>query len=127
MIEGLTGFPPDLLLLQAFTGLALGAVYVLLAVGLSLIFGLLGVVNFAHGAFYMVGAYTAVVVVAAGGDFWACLLAAPVLVAGLGLLVGRGRIQRCAFWAKPARRNSALWVNCTVQSPVWGESSAIAG
>ena len=94
MIEGLTGFPPDLLLLQAFTGLALGAVYVLLAVGLSLIFGLLGVVNFAHGAFYMVGAYAAVVVVAAGGDFWACLLAAPVLVAGLGLLVERTLIRR---------------------------------
>ena len=50
-------YPLNLLLLQAFTGLALGAVYVLLATGLSLIFGLLTVVNFAHGAFFMVGAY----------------------------------------------------------------------
>lgn len=41
----------DLVLLQLFTGLALGAIYVLLAVGLSLIFGMLTVVNFAHGAF----------------------------------------------------------------------------
>ena len=51
------GYPLDLLALQAFTGLALGAVYVLLATGLSLIFGLLGIVNFAHGAFFMLGAY----------------------------------------------------------------------
>ena len=47
----------NLLALQLFTGLALGAVYVLLAVGLSLIFGMLTVVNFAHGAFFMLGAY----------------------------------------------------------------------
>lgn len=88
------GFPPDLLLLQAFTGLALGAVYVLLAVGLSLIFGMLTVVNFAHGAFFMLGAYAGVIVLAAGGDFWACLLAAPVLVAGVGLLAERFLVRR---------------------------------
>ena len=58
------GFPSmtlDLLALQLFTGLALGAIYVLLAIGLSLIFGMLTVVNFAHGAFYMVGAYVGAV------------------------------------------------------------------
>ncbi len=52
-------YPPDLLALQAFAGLALGAVYVLLALGLSLIFGMLGVVNFAHGALFALGAYVA--------------------------------------------------------------------
>ena len=51
------GITPQLLALQLFTGLALGAIYVLLAVGLSLIFGMLTVVNFAHGAFFMLGAY----------------------------------------------------------------------
>ena len=51
----MSGITFDLLALQMFTGLALGSVFVLLAVGLSLIFGLLTVVNFAHGAFYMVG------------------------------------------------------------------------
>ena len=47
----------DLFLLQLFTGLALGSIYVLLALGLSLIFGLLNIVNFAHGQFFMLGAY----------------------------------------------------------------------
>ena len=47
----------NLLGLQLFAGLALGCVYVLLAIGLSLIFGMLTVVNFAHGAFFMLGAY----------------------------------------------------------------------
>jgi branched-chain amino acid transport system permease protein len=46
-----------LLLQQAMTGLALGAIYVLSALGLSLIFGMLNIVSFAHGAFFMVGAY----------------------------------------------------------------------
>ena len=45
---------PSLLALQLVTGIALGAVYALLAIGLSLIFGMLTVVNFAHGAFFMV-------------------------------------------------------------------------
>ena len=48
---------PSLIALQLVTGIALGAVYALLAVGLSLIFGMLTVVNFAHGAFFMVGAF----------------------------------------------------------------------
>ena len=82
-------YPPDLLLLQAFTGLALGAVYVLLATGLSLIFGLLGVVNFAHGAFYMLGAYAGLFLFAATGNFWLCLVGVPLLVGACGLLVQR--------------------------------------
>jgi branched-chain amino acid transport system permease protein len=53
----MAGMSFDLIALQLFTGLALGAIYVLFAIGLSLIFGMLTVVNFAHGAFYMVGAY----------------------------------------------------------------------
>ena len=57
-VDGLT---PELIALQAFTGLALGAIYVLLALGMSLVFGMLTVVNFAHGAFYMLGAYAGLV------------------------------------------------------------------
>ena len=55
----MSGLTLDLLLLQVVTGVALGSVFVLLAIGLSLIFGMLTIVNFAHGAFYMVGAYMA--------------------------------------------------------------------
>ena len=82
-------YPPSLLALQAFTGLALGAVYVLLATGLSLIFGLLQVVNFAHGAFFMVGAYAGVFLFGMTGNFWLCLVGVPVLVGLGGLAVER--------------------------------------
>ena len=90
----LLGFPLELLALQAFTGLALGAVYVLLAVGLSLIFGMLTVVNFAHGAFYMLGAYAGVFLMAAGGNFWVCLIGVPLIVGSIGLLVERFLVRR---------------------------------
>ena len=83
------GLTPDLIALQLFTGLALGAVYVLLSIGLSLIFGMLTVVNFAHGAFYMVGAYVGLYVLMLGGDFWVALVVVPIAVGLLGLVVER--------------------------------------
>jgi len=89
-VEGIT---PELLALQAFTGLALGAIYVLLALGMSLLFGMLTVVNFAHGAFYMLGAYAGLVVLGLGGSFWACLVLAPVMVGMIGLVVERFLIR----------------------------------
>ncbi len=79
----------NLLLLQAFTGFALGAIYVLLAVGLSLIFGLLTVVNFAHGAFFAVGAYVGVFIFGLTGNFWLALVGVPLAVGLLGLVVER--------------------------------------
>jgi len=79
----------DLFALQLFTGLALGSIFVLLAIGLSLIFGLLNVVNFAHGAFYMIGAYAGVFFLGLTGNFWVTLLAVPLTVAVLGLGVER--------------------------------------
>ncbi len=79
----------DLVVAQLFTGLALGTVFVLLSTGLSVIFGMLGVVNFAHGAFYMVGAYAGVFVLGLSGNFWLALVAAPVLVGLLGMAVER--------------------------------------
>lgn len=81
--------PLNLLLLQLFTGLALGSVFVLLAVGLSLIFGLLTVVNFAHGAFYMLGAYAGVFLIGLTGNFWLTLALVPVVVGVVGLGVER--------------------------------------
>ena len=83
----------DLIALQLFTGLALGAIYVLLAVGLSLIFGMLTVVNFAHGAFYMLGAYAGFYVAEKTGSFWLAMLLAPVIVAGIGMVCERWLIR----------------------------------
>jgi branched-chain amino acid transport system permease protein len=83
----------DLLALQLFTGLALGAIYVLLAVGLSLIFGMLTVVNFAHGAFFMLGAYVGLFAAEKTGSFWLALLIAPAAVAAFGMLCERWLIR----------------------------------
>jgi branched-chain amino acid transport system permease protein len=80
---------PQLLAVQLVTGIALGAVYALLAIGLSLIFGMLTVVNFAHGAFYMVGAFLGVYFITLTGNFWLSLVLTPLAVGALGLLTER--------------------------------------
>lgn len=82
-------FPLSLIGLQLFTGLALGSIFVLIGLGLSLIFGLLTVVNFAHGAFFMVGAYAGVFLYGVTGNFWLCLVGVPLIVGALGLVVER--------------------------------------
>ena len=79
----------QLLAVQLTTGIALGAVYALLALGLSLIFGMLNVVNFAHGAFYMVGAFMGVYFLGLTGSFWLSLVLTPLAVGAVGLLVER--------------------------------------
>ena len=79
----------QLLAVQLATGIALGAVYALLALGLSLIFGMLNVVNFAHGAFYMVGAFMGVYFLGLTGSFWLSLVLTPLAVGAVGLLVER--------------------------------------
>jgi branched-chain amino acid transport system permease protein len=89
----MAGMSFDLIALQLFTGLALGAIYVLFAIGLSLIFGMLTVVNFAHGAFYMVGAYVGLFLLSMGGNFWLCLIAVPLIVGTVGLVVERFLIR----------------------------------
>jgi branched-chain amino acid transport system permease protein len=82
------------LLAQVFTGLVLGMVYVLLAIGLSLIFGLMTVVNFAHGALFMLGAYFGVFLLSYTKSFWVALIVAPLMVGALGLLMERFLIRR---------------------------------
>lgn len=79
---------------QVFTGLVIGGILVLLAIGLSLIFGLMTVVNFAHGSFYMLGAYFGVFLLGVTGNFWLSLVLTPLLVGTLGLLVERFLIRR---------------------------------
>jgi branched-chain amino acid transport system permease protein len=84
--------------LQLLTGLQLGAIYALLALGLTLIFGTLGVVNFAHGALYLVAAYAAVVIAGKAGFVLAILLVPPLLFV-FGLLMERGVIR--LFYDRP--------------------------
>jgi len=80
---------PGLLLNQIFNGLVLGMIYVLIALGLTIIFGLMGIINFAHGEFLLVGVYVALTASLLTGSFWVGLIAAPLVVALLGVAVER--------------------------------------
>lgn len=84
----------SLYLFQLLNGLGLGMIYFLIAVGLTIIFGLLNFVNFAHGAFFLLGAYLYYTVVALTGNFWVALLLAPLAVAALAWVVERLLIKR---------------------------------
>ena len=77
----------ELILMQLFSGVALGAILVITALGLSIIFGMLGVVNFAHGALFMVGAYAGLWVASLTGSFWWGLIVAPVMIGLFGMLI----------------------------------------
>ena len=72
------------LLPQLLHGLVFGAALGLLALGLTVIFGLLGVMNFAHGELYMLGAYAGIAVIGVTHSFWVALIAAPILVGVVG-------------------------------------------
>ena len=72
------------LLPQLLHGLVFGAALGLLALGLTVIFGLLGVMNFAHGELFMLGAYAGIGVIGVTGSFWVALLAAPLIVGVVG-------------------------------------------
>jgi len=78
---------PEVAVQQALNGISFGALLFILAAGLSLIFGMMDIVNLAHGAFYMLGAYIALTVVQQTGQFWLALALAPLLVGVLGLLL----------------------------------------
>ncbi|PYM29649.1 MAG: branched-chain amino acid ABC transporter permease [Candidatus Rokuibacteriota bacterium] len=73
-----------ILLPQLLHGLVFGAALGLLALGLTVIFGLLGVMNFAHGELYMLGAYAGIAVIGVTHSFWVALIAAPILVGVVG-------------------------------------------
>lgn len=71
-----------------------GCILVLVALGLSIVFGLMGIINFAHGIFYMLGAYAGWLTVELTGSFGLALVVAPVAVGGIGVLVERGVLKR---------------------------------
>jgi branched-chain amino acid transport system permease protein len=79
---------------QVINGLSIGVAVVLMALGLTIIFGLLDVINMAHGEFYAVGAYVAVALLGAGLSFRWALALTPLLLAALGYVTERGLIQR---------------------------------
>ncbi len=84
------GIPHQAFLGQLLLGLVNGAFYAMLSLGLAVIFGLLGIVNFAHGALYMLGAFAAWIMLdKLGINYWAALLLAPLTVGALGVVIER--------------------------------------
>ena len=89
------GIPTQALFGQLLIGLINGAFYALLSLGLAVIFGLLNIINFAHGAQYMMGAFCAWLgLTYLGLNYWAALLLAPVVVGATGILVERFLLRR---------------------------------
>src|SRR5579864_5341253 len=88
------GVPVTALLGQLMVGLVNGCFYAMLSLGLSIIFGMLGLVNFAHGAFYMLGAVcTWFALTEFGIGYWWCLLLVPLVLAVFGALIERGLLR----------------------------------
>ena len=84
------GIPIQAFLGQLLLGLVNGSFYAMLSLGLAVIFGLLGIVNFAHGALYMIGAYVAWIGLDRFGmNDWVALIAAPLVVGALGVVIER--------------------------------------
>ena len=89
------GIPLQAFLGQLLLGLVNGSFYAMLSLGLAVIFGLLGIVNFAHGALYMIGAYVAWGCLEyLGLNFWVAMVVAPVVVGALGVVVERTLLKR---------------------------------
>jgi branched-chain amino acid transport system permease protein len=93
----LLGVPPQALFGQVLLGLINGSFYAILSLGLAVIFGLLNIINFTHGAQYMMGAFVAWMCLNyLGINYWAALLLAPIIVGASGVAVERLLLKRIA-------------------------------
>jgi branched-chain amino acid transport system permease protein len=120
VLEILAAIPYDQILIQTVNGIVTGMILALVASGLTLIFGIMDVVNFAHGELFMLGAYIGVVTLAATGSFWLALVVATLVVALLGAalqivtlrpLLGRDPLTTilATFGISLVLQNYALW------------------
>jgi branched-subunit amino acid ABC-type transport system permease component len=131
----LNAIPYEQILIQTVNGIVTGMILALVASGLTLIFGIMDVVNFAHGELFMLGAYIGVVVLATTGSFWLALLIATLIVALLGAalqivtlrpLLGRDPLTTilATFGISLVLQNYALWqfgpVARKIQEPFTG-------
>lgn len=95
MLTDLLGIPPQVLFGQLLLGLINGAFYAVLSLGLAVIFGLLNIVNFAHGALYMLGAFTTYFLSKyLGVNYWGALILAPLIVGAFGIVLERFLLRR---------------------------------
>ncbi|HXW28409.1 MAG TPA: branched-chain amino acid ABC transporter permease [Xanthobacteraceae bacterium] len=129
----LQSIPLDQILIQTINGIVTGMILALVASGLTLIFGIMDVVNFAHGELFMLGAYIGVLVLSGTGSFWVALIVATLTVALLGAalqivtlrpLLGRDPLTTilATFGISLVLQNYALWqfgpVARKIQEPI---------
>jgi branched-chain amino acid transport system permease protein len=89
------GVPSALLGSQLLVGLINGSFYAILSLGLAIIFGLLNIINFAHGAQYMMGAFVAWIALnKLGINYWVALLLAPAVIGALGVVIERTMLRK---------------------------------
>jgi len=94
-IWAILGIPPQALFGQLMVGLINGAFYAMLSLGLALIFGMLNIINFAHGALYMMGAFAAYLLLEhAGIGYWPALIVAPLIVGAFGMIIERVALKQ---------------------------------
>jgi branched-chain amino acid transport system permease protein len=125
----------DQILIQTINGVVTGMILALVSSGLTLIFGIMDVVNFAHGELFMLGAYVGVLTLAVTGNFWFALISASVLIALLGAaiylvtlrpLIGRDPLTTilATFGVSLVLQNYALWqfgpVSRKITEPIAG-------
>src|ERR1051326_8522064 len=133
--EFFQAIPVDLLIIQTVNGVVTGMILALVASGLTLIFGIMDVVNFAHGELFMLGAYVGVITFAATGNFWLAFVVATLTIAVLGAalywttlrpLLGRDSLTTilATFGISLVLQNYALWqfgpVARKIQEPITG-------
>jgi branched-subunit amino acid ABC-type transport system permease component len=113
-------FPLELFIIQTLNGIVTGMILALIASGLTLIFGIMDVVNFAHGELFMLGAYMGVIVLSTTGSFWLALILATLIVGLFGAamqittlrpLIGRDPLTTilATFGVSLILQNYALW------------------
>ena len=89
------GVPSALLGSQLLVGLINGSFYAILSLGLAIIFGLLNIINFAHGAQYMMGAFVAwIALTKFGVNYWVALLLSPIIIGALGVVIERTMLRK---------------------------------
>ena len=138
IIAFIQNIPLDLLLIQTVNGIVTGMILALVASGLTLIFGIMDVVNFAHGELFMLGAYVGVLIMTVTGDFWLALAGASLLIALFGAavylvtlrpLIGRDPLTTilATFGISLVLQNYALWqfgpVARKINEPITGSFS----
>ena len=120
LVHFFQSIPYDQIVIQSLNGIVTGMILALVASGLTLIFGIMDVVNFAHGELFMLGAYIGVLVLASTGSFWLALILASLVVAILGAalqivtlrpLIGRDPLNTilATFGISLVLQNYALW------------------